>query len=74
VPRDGDVLTEADLSAYVTALERNGFFGPDSWNMNAARNLVYARSSLEEGRLSIPVLFLHAAYDCTCETIDSRLA
>ena len=27
---DADVLTEADLAAYTAALERNGFFGPDS--------------------------------------------
>ena len=68
------MLTEVDLSSYVSALERNGFFGPDAWYMNAARNLAYARSSVEGGRLSMPVLFLHAAYDYTCETIDSRLA
>jgi len=74
VPRDADVLTEADLSRYVSALERNGFFGPDSWYMNAERNMAYARNSVEGGRLSMPVLFLHGAYDYTCETIDSRLA
>jgi len=26
------------------------------------------------GRLEMPVLFLHAAYDYTCETLTSRLA
>ena len=31
VPRDADVLTEADLDSYVASLERNGFFGPDFW-------------------------------------------
>ena len=35
VPMDGDVLTEEDLLKYVAALEANGFFGPDSWYMNA---------------------------------------
>ncbi|MFL5255956.1 MAG: alpha/beta fold hydrolase [Rhodopila sp.] len=74
VPRDADVLTETDLSQYVAALERNGFFGPDSWYMNAARNMEYARAAPEPDRLSLPVLFLHGAYDYTCETIDSRLA
>src|SRR6478735_8824485 len=34
LPRDADVLTEPDLEAYVAALTRNGFFGPDSWYMN----------------------------------------
>ena len=74
VPRDAGVLTEADLSRYVASLERNGFFGPDSWYMNHARNIAYARTAPDDGRLSMPVLFLHGAYDYTCETIDSRLA
>jgi pimeloyl-ACP methyl ester carboxylesterase len=74
VPIDTDVLTEVDLHSYVSALERNGFFGPDSWYMNSARNVAYARTSVHDGRLSMPVLFLHGAYDYTCETIDSRLA
>ena len=29
VPMDSSVLTDVDCSAYVAALERNGFFGPD---------------------------------------------
>jgi pimeloyl-ACP methyl ester carboxylesterase len=74
VPRDADVLTEADMSSYVAALERNGFFGPDSWYMNHTRNAAFARHAKNDGRISFPVLFLHGAYDYTCETIDSRLA
>jgi pimeloyl-ACP methyl ester carboxylesterase len=74
VPRDPEVLTESDLSSYVAALERNGFFGPDSWYMNHARNIAYAEKAADGGRLSMPVLFLHGAFDYTCETIDSRLA
>jgi pimeloyl-ACP methyl ester carboxylesterase len=74
VPRDADVLTEADLSAYVAGLQRNGFFGPDSWYMNHARNIAYAARAADGGRIALPVLFLHGAYDYTCETIDSRLA
>ena len=34
LPRDADVLTESDMDAYIAALTRNGFFGPDSWYMN----------------------------------------
>jgi pimeloyl-ACP methyl ester carboxylesterase len=74
VPMDTDLLTEEDLRAYVAALEGAGFFGPDSWYMNAERNLEYATKAKDGGRLSLPVLFLHGAYDFTCETIDSRLA
>jgi pimeloyl-ACP methyl ester carboxylesterase len=68
------VLTEADLQGYVASLERNGFFGPDSWYMNHTSNMAYARKAQADGRISMPVLFLHGAYDYTCETIDSRLA
>jgi pimeloyl-ACP methyl ester carboxylesterase len=74
VPLDSDVLTEADLSAYTAALERNGFFGPDSWYMNAEHNASYAAGAANNGQLTMPVLFLHGAYDYTCETVDSRLA
>jgi pimeloyl-ACP methyl ester carboxylesterase len=74
VPRDADVLTEEDLHRYVAALQRNGFFGPDSWYMNHARNVAFASGAVNGGRLEMPVLFLHAAYDYTCETMVSRLA
>lgn len=74
LPLDADVLSEEDLAVYVESLERNGFFGPDSWYMNHARNSEYAQSSRNGGRLDMPVLFLHGAYDGVCETLDSRLA
>src|SRR5437868_3304181 len=60
VPMVTDVLTEADLAAYTSALERNGFFGPDSWYMNHDRNVAYAAKAVNGGRLDMPVLFLHA--------------
>jgi pimeloyl-ACP methyl ester carboxylesterase len=71
---DTDVLSEEDLSRYVAALERNGFFGPDSYYMNHERNAAYAQKAQNGGRLDLPVLFLHGAYDYTCETVVSRLA
>jgi pimeloyl-ACP methyl ester carboxylesterase len=74
LPRDGDVLTEQDLEAYTAALTRNGFFGPDSWYMNHKANGAYAQRAGNGGRLAMPVLFLHGAYDVTCETVHSCLA
>lgn len=74
LPLDTDVLTEAELSTYVAGLTRNGFRGPDSWYMNPEANVAYQASAVNGGRLDMPVLFLHAAYDYTCETVDSRLA
>ncbi|MBS0541468.1 MAG: alpha/beta hydrolase [Proteobacteria bacterium] len=74
LPRDGDVITEQDLDAYTAALTRNGFFGPDSWYMNHKANGAYAKRAQNGGKLAMPVLFLHGAYDTTCETMTSRLA
>jgi pimeloyl-ACP methyl ester carboxylesterase len=74
LPRDGDVVSEADIDAYTASLTRNGFFGPDSWYMNHEANGAYARRAPNGGRLAMPVLFLHGAYDYTCETMTSRLA
>ena len=74
LPRDETVLTEEDENRYVAALERNGFFGPDSWYMHGEANMAFAAQAKSNGRLTMPTLFLHAAYDYVCETIDSRLA
>ena len=75
VPMDTSVMTDVDCCAYVAALERNGFFGPDSWYMNAARNIEYAKQARDGGKLSLPTLFLHGTYDFVCETTtNSRLA
>jgi len=74
LPRDADVVTEEDVDAYTAALTRNGFFGPDAWYMNHRRNGEYAKRAKNGGKLSMPVLFLHGAYDFTCETMHSKLA
>lgn len=73
LPRDADVVSEEDLRVYAGALERNGFFGPDSWYMNHAANAAYAAKALNGGHLDLPVLFLAARYDYTCESVTSRL-
>ena len=73
VPRDPDVITEQDLEAYTAALTRNGFFGPNAWYMNHKANGRYSKQA-RSPKLSMPVLFLHGAYDTTCETMNSRFA
>jgi pimeloyl-ACP methyl ester carboxylesterase len=74
LPLDTGVLTEQDFDTYVAALQANGFFGPNSWYMNHGRNQQYAATSVDGGRLRMPVLFLHGDFDVTCETTLSRLA
>jgi pimeloyl-ACP methyl ester carboxylesterase len=74
LPLDTDVLSEEELNKYMAALERTGFFGPDSYYMNHERNAAYATQAQNGGKLDMPVLFLHGDYDYTCETVVSRLA
>ncbi len=74
LPRDKDVITEDDLKSYISALERNGFFGPSSWYMNHTTNAEYAKTAQNNGYLDIPALFIAAHYDYVCECIHSRLA
>jgi pimeloyl-ACP methyl ester carboxylesterase len=74
LPRDDDIVTEADLRSYVAALERNGFYGPTAWYMNHQVNAEYAGQALNDGYLELPVLFLNAQYDYICECTHSRLA
>jgi len=74
VPRDAAVLRAEDESRYTAALTANGFSGPDSWYMNGAANIAFAQRAKSSWQLTMPTLFLHAAYDYICETIDSQLA
>ena len=73
LPRDGDVVSEDELAEYTLYLDQNGFFGPDSYYMNHARNAEYGATVRNEGRLDMPVLFLAGQYDYTCDTITSDL-
>ena len=72
MPIDQDVISEEDLQVYTEGLQRNGFFGPGAWYVNTESNAVYASTSVNGGRLSMPVLFIGAMYDYTCETVASR--
>ncbi len=74
VPMDADVVTDEDLQIYAEALARNSWFGPDSYYMNHTANAQYAAQAVNGARLEMPVLFIAAQYDYTCETISSRLA
>lgn len=74
LPRDTDVLTQADFETYTAALRRTGFFGANSYYMNHEANTRYALTAVNDERLDMPVLFLAARYDTVCETVDSTLA
>ena len=42
--------------------------------MNTEANRVYAQEAPASGRLALPVLFLHAAWDVIVDTVNSPLA
>jgi pimeloyl-ACP methyl ester carboxylesterase len=73
LPRDDDVVTEAELAQYVASLEKNGFAAANAWYMNHPANEQFAKHA-KANELPMPVLFLHARHDFTCETMDSDLA
>ncbi len=73
LPLDLDVISEEEALVYARHLEKNSFFGPNSWYMNHGPNAAYTASS-ENNQLKMPVLFLHGRYDYTCETVTSTLA
>ena len=74
LPRDDDVISADELQVYAEGLTRNGFFGPNSWYMNHEANASYNESVVNDAILDMPVLFLAARYDYTCESLTSRLA
>lgn len=73
VPRDADVISEEEARIYTEALERNGFFGPNSWYMNHEANADYFAEVPNAGQLDLPACFIAARYDATCEAVTSRM-
>ena len=71
------VVSAAEEPISITGFKRDtvGFFGPDSWYLNHEANERYAATAANGGVLELPVLFLAARYDYTCEcTVNTRLA
>lgn len=74
IPRDKTMLSQGDFDAVVAAYRSTGFRGPNAWYMNDEANIAYAAEAPHFGRLTLPVLFVHAARDVVCDTLHSRLA
>lgn len=73
-PIEDSSLPPSDFARFVETFSRTGFAGPNAWYMQDAANLAYAAEAAEFGRLDLPVLFLHGAWDTVCDTVRSRLA
>jgi pimeloyl-ACP methyl ester carboxylesterase len=68
------LLSDAELAVVGDDLNAHGFRGPCAWYRNDAANIAYAAEAPDGGRLTMPVLFVHATRDTICETVRSRLA
>ena len=70
----GTILAPDEFTGLVDAFTATGLSGADAWYMNDAANIAFAKEATGFGRLELPALFLHGAWDTVCETIRSRLA
>ena len=72
--RDETMLPAEDFATLVKAFETTGFRGAGAWYVNDDANLASAAAAPGDGKLRMPVLFVHAAWDGVCDTVHSRLA
>ncbi|WP_226577467.1 alpha/beta fold hydrolase [Acuticoccus sediminis] len=73
-PRHTQLMSDADFAALVAAFGATGFRGADAWYMNDRLNAAHAAAAPDFGRLTMPVLFIHAELDTVCQTTAGRLA
>jgi pimeloyl-ACP methyl ester carboxylesterase len=74
MPQDETLLSDEDFATLVAAYERTGFSSSIAWYLNDEDNLAYAAEARNFGRLSVPSLFIHAARDGICDTVQGRMA
>jgi len=60
---DKDLISEDEAVIYGSFLEKNGFFGPNSWYVNGHLNDQYAKELQQFTTIDCPVLFIQATYD-----------
>lgn len=65
------VLPAEVFDSFVRDMQNTGFWPGSAYYLHHARNAEY--NGKREGKLSQPVLFIHAARDLVCETKTSRL-
>ncbi|MGA5820968.1 alpha/beta hydrolase [Kitasatospora sp. NPDC094028] len=71
---DTAVLDEDLLADLTSSLTRTGFAPSIAYYLNDEANRAYSDTSLNGGRLDMPVLFLEAFHDQVADTSVSRLA
>lgn len=62
----------ADFDALVEAFDAHGFRGPSAWYTNDDANMAYAATAIDNGQLSMPVLFVNGEWDAICNISDNQ--
>jgi soluble epoxide hydrolase/lipid-phosphate phosphatase len=75
IPDEYTCIDKETFEELVSAMEKTGWYPADAWYMNHAANKAFnLEKTKNEGRLDFPVLFIEAAYDTICDTVNSNLA
>ncbi|KAI3325760.1 putative epoxide hydrolase [Xylariaceae sp. AK1471] len=59
--------------SFVADMQKTGFWAGSSYYMHHKRNAEYNGNAPSGGKLTQPVMFIHATWDLICETKTSRL-
>ncbi|KAI8631470.1 putative epoxide hydrolase [Xylariaceae sp. FL1651] len=73
-PMGTPTLQRDAFNSFVADMEKTGFWPGSAYYLQHKRNAEYNNSAPSGGKLTQPVLFIHAAWDLVCETKTSRLA
>lgn len=67
------VLSAEVFDSFAKDMQKTGFWSGSAYYMNHERNAEYNGKAPNGGRLTQPVLFVHATWDVICDTKTSRL-
>lgn len=70
---DPAIWPPEDFDVLVQTFERHGFRPGCAWYLNDAAAIAYARTALDGGRLSQPVLFVNGDFDQICTIVGNQL-
>jgi soluble epoxide hydrolase / lipid-phosphate phosphatase len=75
VDKTGPPMVAPDVFArYTEDMQRTGYWGASQYYMHHDENAKYTKKAPNDGKLSQPVLFIHATWDTICDTKATRLA
>ncbi|TGJ84620.1 hypothetical protein E0Z10_g4154 [Xylaria hypoxylon] len=75
VEATGPPVLPADVfESFAADMQKTGFWPGSAYYMHHKRNAEYNGNAPSGGKLTQPVLFIHANWDTVCETKTSRLA